>query len=140
MLLRPGGVPRAAIERVLGQPLADPPAAAGHAADAPVAPGQLASHYAPRTPVRLECQRVAAGEALLAFGPDLPPGAETAVAVLNLSPRGDLVEAAANLFGAICATSMAAGAQRDRGDADPARRTRRGDQRPVAPRRGAAAT
>jgi L-threonylcarbamoyladenylate synthase len=101
VLLRPGGVPREAIERVLGQTLADPPAAAGHAANAPVAPGMLASHYAPRTRVRLGATTVEAGEALLAFGPDLPPGAETAVAVRNLSPRGDLAEAAAHLFGAL---------------------------------------
>ena len=38
------------------------------------------------------------GEALLAFGPHLPKGAEKAVRVLNLSPAADLVEAAANLF------------------------------------------
>lgn len=99
VLLRPGGVARAAIERVLGRPLAEPPAATAHGADAPVAPGMLASHYAPSARVRLEAREVRPGEALLAFGPALPPGADQASAVRNLSPRGDLVEAAANLFG-----------------------------------------
>jgi L-threonylcarbamoyladenylate synthase len=58
----------------------------------------LASHYAPRARLRLDAREVHAGEALLAFGPDAPPGAETARETRNLSPRGDLVEAAANLF------------------------------------------
>ena len=64
----------------------------------PAAPGQLASHYAPRAEVRLDAHDVRAGEALLAFGPSSPPGAERAVRALNLSPTGDLTEAAANLF------------------------------------------
>jgi L-threonylcarbamoyladenylate synthase len=58
----------------------------------------LASHYAPRTRLRLEAFDVNPGEALLAFGPILPDGAANASSVLNLSTRGDLVEAAANLF------------------------------------------
>jgi L-threonylcarbamoyladenylate synthase len=95
-LLRPGGLPRAAIERVLGRKLAD--AAVARAGSAPRAPGMLASHYAPRTPLRLKAARVAPGEALLAFGANLPPGAERATRALNLSPGGDLIEAAANLF------------------------------------------
>jgi L-threonylcarbamoyladenylate synthase len=100
VLLRPGGLPREAIERVLGRPLAEPPAAATAAtADkAPLAPGMLASHYAPRTPLRRDAHDVTAGEALLAFGPQLAAGTDHAAAVLNLSPRGDLIEAAANLF------------------------------------------
>jgi len=91
-LLRPGGLPREEIERVLGhalldleQPMSD---------DAPLAPGMLASHYAPRTPLRLNAHDVRTGEALLAFGHSAP----NAVHVLNLSPSGDIVEAAANLF------------------------------------------
>jgi L-threonylcarbamoyladenylate synthase len=96
-LLRPGGVPREAIERALGRPLADPAAAAA-TADTPLAPGMLASHYAPRTRLRLGADHVEAGEALLAFGPNLPEGAADAALVLNLSARGDLIEAAANLF------------------------------------------
>ena len=58
-------------------------------------PGQLDSHYAPARPVRLDATTVAADEGLLAFGPALPAGARL---TLNLSPRGDLAEAAANLF------------------------------------------
>ena len=97
-LLRPGGVPRDAIERVLGHALAEAPSPAGaEEGEAPLAPGQLASHYAPKSPLRLDATSVSAGEALLAFGPELPAGA-TPVRVLNLSERGDLIEAAANLF------------------------------------------
>jgi L-threonylcarbamoyladenylate synthase len=64
----------------------------------PLAPGMLASHYAPRAAVRMNAAAVAPGEALLAFGPALPPGAGQARTILNLSSRGDLVEAAASLF------------------------------------------
>ena len=63
--------------------------------EAPLAPGMLASHYAPRTPLRLNARDVRAGEALLAFGPRCAEGGAQS---LNLSPSGDLVEAAANLF------------------------------------------
>ncbi len=96
VLLRPGGVPRQAIERALGRPLADP--AVTGADDAVLAPGMLASHYAPRAPLRLNAERVETGEALLAFGPKLAEGSKGAARILNLSPRGDLTEAAANLF------------------------------------------
>jgi L-threonylcarbamoyladenylate synthase len=93
-LLRPGGVPRAAIEEVLGTALADAP----RSQTAPRAPGMLASHYAPRTRLRLDVRDVGAREALLAFGPHLAEGSALAAKVLNLSARGDLIEAAANLF------------------------------------------
>lgn len=96
-LLRPGGVPRETIERVLGQPLADASALSA-AKNTPRAPGMLESHYAPRTPLRLDVKAVAPGEALLAFGPVLAEGAAPAMKVLNLSARGDPIEAAANLF------------------------------------------
>jgi L-threonylcarbamoyladenylate synthase len=92
-LLRPGGLPRAEVERVLGQRVAELPAEPD--GDAPLAPGQLASHYAPRTPLRLDATGVRDGEVLLAFG---PAPSSPALKVLNLSPSGDLVEAAANLF------------------------------------------
>jgi L-threonylcarbamoyladenylate synthase len=59
----------------------------------------LASHYAPRTRVRLLAEAVNPGEALLAFGSAPLPGIESAAAVLNLSEQGDLGEAATNLFG-----------------------------------------
>lgn len=94
-LLRPGGIAREAIEQVLGRPLADP---IEEAPEQPVAPGMLSSHYAPQARVRLNAADVRPGEALLAFGPQTPPGAETAVAVENLSASGDLSEAAAGLF------------------------------------------
>lgn len=97
-LLRPGGVPRTAIEQMLGQPVGDAsPEAGADEGEAPLAPGQLASHYAPRSQLRLDAASVAPGEALLAFGPRPPAGA-TPVRTLNLSPGADLIEAAANLF------------------------------------------
>jgi L-threonylcarbamoyladenylate synthase len=89
-LLRPGGLVREEIERVLGRALAVSPIAD----DAPLAPGMLDSHYAPKARLRLDADGPRAGEALLAFGP-APPFTGTA---LNLSLRGDMIEAAANLF------------------------------------------
>ena len=64
----------------------------------PNAPGQLASHYAPHARVRLDAMDVRRGEALLAFGGNVPA---TEGPVINLSPAGDLTEAAANLFAAL---------------------------------------
>ena len=90
-LLRPGGVAREAIEHVLGSALALPAAAQA----APLAPGMLDSHYAPKARLRLAAQAPRADEAFLAFGPDAPAASGMS---LNLSPRGDLIEAAANLF------------------------------------------
>jgi L-threonylcarbamoyladenylate synthase len=100
LLLRPGGVPRADIERALGHALAEAAEGAFVVEDgaAPMAPGQLASHYAPRAALRLDATQIRRGEALLAFGAELPPGADGATRVLNLSAGGDLIEAAANLF------------------------------------------
>ena len=70
----------------------------------------LASHYAPRTRLRLNAPSRRAGEALLAFGP-MPPQAPSARrCVLNLSARGDLVEAAANLFSHLRALDAAGAA------------------------------
>ena len=89
-LLRPGGLAREEIERVLGHALIVPATVA-----TPVAPGMLASHYAPKARLRLNAERPHAGEALLAFGPHVPTADGM---TLNLSPRGDLIEAAANLF------------------------------------------
>jgi L-threonylcarbamoyladenylate synthase len=99
VLLRPGALPRAEIERIVAlteaPPGAEPPAEAD---TTPMAPGQLASHYAPRARLRLDAQSVQRGEALLALGPVSVAGAEHAALVLNLSQRGDLIEAAASLF------------------------------------------
>jgi len=99
MLLRPGGLERGEIERVLGQPLAQPSDDEDNETGQPLAPGMLASHYAPRTPVRLNAERIEPDEALLAFGPSGVPGVGPPTTVMNLSVRGDLAEAAANLFG-----------------------------------------
>ena len=88
-LLRPGGIAREEIERVIGAPLITP-----GQTGAPAAPGQLKSHYAPRAKLRLNAAAPRQGEMYLAFGPAAPKG----VPGLNLSPAGDLKEAAANLF------------------------------------------
>ena len=58
----------------------------------------LASHYAPNASVRLNATEVSSTEALIAFGASNISGASTATAVFNLSPDGDLAEAASNLF------------------------------------------
>jgi L-threonylcarbamoyladenylate synthase len=99
-LLRPGGLPRAEMERALGHrfALAEDLPLMTDGDEAPIAPGMLASHYAPRARLRLNSDRVNAGEAVLAFGATPLPGAQQAAMSLNLSERGDLVEAAANLF------------------------------------------
>jgi L-threonylcarbamoyladenylate synthase len=90
VLLRPGGVTLEKLTEVLGLITL----AAGDP-DAPRAPGQLASHYAPRLPLRTNAVAPQPDEVLLAFGPRSIQGF---AAVLNLSPSGDVVEAAANLF------------------------------------------
>jgi L-threonylcarbamoyladenylate synthase len=109
VLLRPGGLPRAAIERALGEKLADAGAATGTDSNAPRAPGMLASHYAPRTRLRLNVKRVEAGEVLLAFGAERAEGAERSKKVLNLSTTGDLIEAASHLFSHLRALDAAGG-------------------------------
>ncbi len=100
VLLRPGGLEAEAIEAALGRPLAR--AASG----AVSAPGQLASHYAPRAPLRLDAAAPRAGELWLGFGP-----AAGAFRGLNLSPAGDLAEAAANLFAHLRALDARAAAE-----------------------------
>jgi L-threonylcarbamoyladenylate synthase len=89
-LLRPGGLATEALEAAIG-PLAAPASDGAR----PRAPGMLASHYAPALPLRLAARKVEPGEALIAFGPRVPRGAKE---VRNLSRKGDLVEAAAQLF------------------------------------------
>ena len=85
-LLRPGGLPQEALEAALGAPLAL------HGTGDPLsAPGQMTSHYAPGAPVRLNATDLRPGEKLLGFG-------KVGDAAMNLSPAGDLTEAAANLF------------------------------------------
>ncbi|MCW6507169.1 L-threonylcarbamoyladenylate synthase [Lichenifustis flavocetrariae] len=90
-LLRPGGLKRAAIEAVLGRALNVPTDL-----DPVVAPGMMASHYAPQAAVRLDAVSVGVGEAVLDFGGRFS-GVTTGLR-LDLSDRGDLTEAAANLF------------------------------------------
>jgi L-threonylcarbamoyladenylate synthase len=98
-LLRPGGVPVEAVEAVLGTSLA----VGGDDAALPTAPGQLASHYAPRGSVRIGAERPDADEVWIGFGPDGRSG-------LNLSPAGDPVEAAAALFHVLREADRRAGA------------------------------
>ncbi len=93
-LLRPGGVPREAIEALIGQELES----GSEGGSSPLAPGMLASHYAPRARVRLNAGAVEPGEAALLFGPEGPRNIESAGARLNLSRSGNLTEAAAHLF------------------------------------------
>ena len=87
VVLREGGLAREEIEEALGTELGE------RTSDEISAPGQLTSHYAPRHPVRLNASLPTDDEIYLGFG-GLPAGASG----LDLSPRGDLVEAAANLF------------------------------------------
>jgi L-threonylcarbamoyladenylate synthase len=107
VLLRPGGVPRSTIENALERKLAYAPATSIDVR-APLASGMLASHYAPRSRMRLDIRQLEPGEALLAFGRARPQGVESAAKVLNLSVRGDLIEAAANLFSHLRALDAAA--------------------------------
>ena len=88
-LLRPGGLPVEAIEACLGRPLLTP-----RTSETPSAPGQLQSHYAPKAAVRLNVTDPRDDEIFLGFG-------AVEGAALNLSPSGDLVEAASELFNAL---------------------------------------
>jgi L-threonylcarbamoyladenylate synthase len=88
-LLRPGGLSREAIEAVVG-------ALSEAESDAKRSPGRMTRHYAPSVPVRLNAAAPVDGEAYLAFG-DYPSGQ----LVWNLSPSGDVREAAVHLFAAL---------------------------------------
>ncbi len=100
VLLRPGGIPAERIEEALGAPLA------ARRGEAVSAPGQLASHYAPGARLRLGATQPRPGEAWLGLGP-VPPGVSGPA--LTLSRRGDLQEAAANLFAHLRALDSAIG-------------------------------
>lgn len=89
-VLRPGAVTAEALSEALDEPV--PIETETVDAAAPRSPGRLLSHYAPSLPVRLNATAAEPGEALLGFGRSAPKDA------LNLSPAGDLQEAAANLF------------------------------------------
>jgi L-threonylcarbamoyladenylate synthase len=91
ILLRPGGVTVEAIEGVIGPVEHGAPIVATEALRSP---GQLASHYAPLLPVRLDAVSAMGDEALLAFGPPCEGGDVT----YQLSETADAIEAAARLF------------------------------------------
>ena len=93
-ILRPGGVTQERLEEILGRKVAVFEATTG-AEEALASPGMLSSHYAPHLPVRLNAETAEDGEAFLGFGSAAVSGG---AARLNLSPSGDLNEAAANLF------------------------------------------
>ena len=99
--LRAGGLARQDIEVCLGVTLSDPPQEKG--ATARLAPGRLARHYAPQSALRLNAKRAGDNELLIGFGPDAPPDC-----FANLSPSGDLAEAAAQLFAILHAADNAA--------------------------------
>jgi len=85
VLLRPGGLPVEAIEAALSRPVKR-----WQEGTSITAPGQLQSHYAPQSAVRLNAEHPNPGETYLGFG--------ATAGDLNLSPSGDLAEAAAQLF------------------------------------------
>jgi L-threonylcarbamoyladenylate synthase len=86
-LLREGAIPRATLEAIAG-PLAA-------ASEAVSAPGMLASHYAPRARLRLNALGLESGEYGIGFARYLRGAA------MDLSPDGNLTEAAARLYGAL---------------------------------------
>ena len=126
-LLRPGGVPRAAIERVLGFALSDAPVQDGtDEGEAPLAPGQLASHYAPRSPLRLDATvgRARGGPARLrAAGARRPRTGAHAQPLRARRPDRGRRQPVLALARARCRRR-----NRHRRDAGAARRARRGDQ------------
>jgi len=96
-LLRPGPITESQISAVLGRPQ---DAVTSNGIEAP---GQLASHYAPGKPVRLEARSAEADEFHIGFG-DI-------AGEVSLSPAGDLAEAAARLYACL---HLAAGSARAR--------------------------
>ncbi|MEO1542814.1 MAG: L-threonylcarbamoyladenylate synthase [Pseudomonadota bacterium] len=98
-LLRPGAIPSARVEQIANQPLNR---IGPISQNAPTAPGQLTSHYAPHAHLRLNATDLHPGEAVIEFGPPTRDGGVSEGAIImNLSPTGDLREAAANLFKAL---------------------------------------
>ncbi len=91
-ILRPGGITREQLEKILG-PIDIVSVAENTSL---MSPGMLASHYAPNLPLRLNAMQAESDEGFLTFGPDIL--AKGGAQRLNLSPQGDLSEAAANLF------------------------------------------
>tara|TARA_R110002110_G_scaffold376568_1_gene586468 strand:+ start:42727 stop:43698 length:972 start_codon:yes stop_codon:yes gene_type:complete len=91
-ILRHGAVTREQLEGLLGT-IDD--ASVPESGAVPRSPGQIARHYAPAIPIRINVTDPRPGEAFAAFG---APGAHNAATMLNLSPSGDMIEAAARLF------------------------------------------
>lgn len=94
-ILRPGGVTQESLSALLGEVYEACTMAHGDDG-APKSPGMLSSHYAPHLPIRLNALTASDDEAFVTFGPDL--FIEGGAYRINLSPRGNLIEAAANLF------------------------------------------
>lgn len=91
VILRPGGISKDELQQTLGTTIDQHENRDLSQENTPKAPGQLLSHYAPNTSVRLSVAHKQTGDVLLGFGP-------VEGATLNLSQSGDLLEAAANLF------------------------------------------
>jgi L-threonylcarbamoyladenylate synthase len=96
VVLRPGGTTRAAIERTLGEAIGD-----GGESAAPLSPGLLASHYAPLARLQMNVREPGPDDAVLTFGSSKFVGGHANRPVVNLSPSGDLRQAAARLFAAL---------------------------------------
>jgi L-threonylcarbamoyladenylate synthase len=94
VLLRPGAIPSEAIEEILGEKILRASETGEHL----TSPGQLQSHYAPKSKLRLNAKVWEPHEAVLGFGSIAQRPSQ---ATINLSPSGDLIEAAANLFAAL---------------------------------------
>ena len=94
VLLRPGTIPIEVLESAVDTKIAR----ASDNTDKPLSPGQLESHYAPRAAIRMNAHSVMENEAWLGFGAKMPAAS---CPQYNLSPSGNLVEAAANLFAAL---------------------------------------
>jgi L-threonylcarbamoyladenylate synthase len=94
-LLRPGGVPANEIKAVIGKPLLRLDSGSDHKIESP---GMLTSHYAPNARMRLNASSVQSDETLITFGHSNITGEKDAKSVFNLSAKGDLAEAAHNLF------------------------------------------
>ncbi len=94
-ILRHGGITKESLVALLGE------VQESHAiTEAPQSPGMLSSHYAPRLPLRLNALSARDDEAFLTFGPEL--FVQSGAYRINLSPRSNLDEAAANLFSMLC--------------------------------------
>jgi L-threonylcarbamoyladenylate synthase len=103
VILRPGGVARESLEAVVGRRLSAP--ATGGVLRAPGgvlrAPGMMLSHYAPVAPVQINMVKFGSDDAILAFGSSGFDERTACQPYINLSPTGDLREAAARLFSAL---------------------------------------